>query len=82
MASSSRRTRPRPSAHHDQRQVPTLVMMGDGDVPDILENADRIVAGSTLGRKAVIHDAAHMVNMERSQEFNRLVLDFLGARQS
>jgi len=28
-------------------------------------------------RKAVIHDAAHLPNLEHPAEFNRIVLDFL-----
>ena len=28
-------------------------------------------------RKAVIHDAAHLPNLEHPEEFNRIVLDFL-----
>jgi len=58
-------------------RVPTLVIVGDGDVPEILENADRLVGGITGSGKAVVPNAAHMLSMERTQEFNRLVLDFL-----
>ena len=28
-------------------------------------------------RKVVIHDAAHLPNLEHPEEFNRIVLDFL-----
>jgi pimeloyl-ACP methyl ester carboxylesterase len=28
-------------------------------------------------RKVVMHGTAHVPNMERSEEFNRIVLDFL-----
>jgi 3-oxoadipate enol-lactonase len=60
--------------------VPTLVIVGDRDVPDILANADRLVAGIAGARKVVLPDVAHLPPMERPDEFNRLVLDFLGAR--
>lgn len=60
-------------------RVPTLVVVGDGDVEDTLRNAELLVTGIEGARKAVIHDAAHMLSMERKHEFNRLVLDFLGA---
>ncbi|HEX5506705.1 MAG TPA: alpha/beta fold hydrolase [Thermomicrobiales bacterium] len=57
--------------------APTLVIAGDGDVPDILDIADVLAAGIAGARKVIIPGVAHMVNMERPAEFNRLVLDFL-----
>lgn len=57
--------------------APTLVIVGDGDVPDMLATADRLAAGIRGARKAVIHGVAHLPNMERPAEFNRLVLEFL-----
>jgi len=58
--------------------VPTLVIIGDGDVPDVIETADVLEKGIAGARKVVFPSVAHMVNMERSEEFNRVVLDFLG----
>jgi pimeloyl-ACP methyl ester carboxylesterase len=60
--------------------VPTLVIVGDRDVPGIVENADRLAAGIAGARKVVLPDVAHLPPMERPDEFNRLVLDFLAAR--
>lgn len=57
--------------------VPTLVIVGDLDTSGTLVMADLMEQGITGARKVVIEGAAHMVNMERPQEFNRLVLDFL-----
>lgn len=57
--------------------VPTLVIVGDADVPDMLTIADLLATGIADARKAVVPGVAHMVNMERPEEFNRLVLDFL-----
>ena len=58
-------------------RVPTLVIVGDGDVPAILEFAE-IMAGEIPGaRKAVMRNTAHTPNMERPAEFNHIVLDFL-----
>jgi len=60
--------------------VPTLVIVGDRDVPTIVENADRLATGITGARKVVLPNVAHLPPMEAPDEFNRLVLDFLGAR--
>ena len=57
--------------------APTLVVVGDVDVPTVLEAADQLMAEIPNARKAVIHDAAHLPNMEHPDEFNRIVLDFL-----
>lgn len=57
--------------------APTLVVLGDADVPGVLVDGD-ILAREILGaRKAVMHGVAHAPNMERPDEFNRIVLDFL-----
>jgi 3-oxoadipate enol-lactonase len=58
-------------------KAPTLVIVGDHDLPDILKTADLLVSTISGARKAVIHDAAHLPNLEHPDKFNRLVLDFL-----
>ena len=58
-------------------RVPILAVVGDLDMPDILEIVGLIEKNIKGARKEVIPGAAHMVNMERPQEFNRIVLDFL-----
>lgn len=60
-------------------RCPTLVMVGDEDLPEVFKTADMLVAGIPGVRKATIHDAAHLPSMEKPQEFNRLVLDFLAS---
>jgi pimeloyl-ACP methyl ester carboxylesterase len=57
--------------------APVLVVVGDGDMPTTLEAADLLMQSLPHARKAVIHDAAHLPNLELPEEFNRLVLDFL-----
>lgn len=57
--------------------APTLVLVGDKDVPTVLEAADLLTDSIPNAQKAVIHDAAHLPNLEHPEEFNRLVLDFL-----
>jgi 3-oxoadipate enol-lactonase len=58
-------------------KAPTLVVVGDHDLPDIQKTADLLVSKIRGARKAVVHDAAHLPNLEHPDKFNRLVLDFL-----
>jgi 3-oxoadipate enol-lactonase len=60
--------------------APTLAVVGDLDMPDILEIVGLIEKNVKGARKVVIEGVAHMVNMERPAEFNRAVLDFLEER--
>jgi pimeloyl-ACP methyl ester carboxylesterase len=48
-------------------------------MPDIFGVVDLIVEQVPGARKVVIPGVAHMVNMEKPQEFDDLVLEFLGA---
>jgi pimeloyl-ACP methyl ester carboxylesterase len=57
--------------------APTMVVVGDEDVPMVFDAADLLMEKVPHARKAVIHDAAHLPNLEHPEEFNRLVLDFL-----
>ena len=57
--------------------VPTLVIAGDLDVDHVEEGARVLSHGIVGARLAVMHGVAHVPNMERPEEFNRLVLDFL-----
>lgn len=60
-----------------QIQAPTLVLVGDEDRPRTLATADLLERDLPNARKTVVPGTAHLPNMERPQEFNRLVLDFL-----
>jgi pimeloyl-ACP methyl ester carboxylesterase len=62
-----------------QISAPTLVLVGDSDVPVVLECADLLAENIPAARKHVFADTAHMVNMELSEEFNQIVLEFLAA---
>jgi pimeloyl-ACP methyl ester carboxylesterase len=58
-------------------KAPTLVVVGDHDLPEIQETADLLVSKIRGSRKAIIHDAAHLPNLEHPEKFNHLLLDFL-----
>jgi pimeloyl-ACP methyl ester carboxylesterase len=57
--------------------APVLVVVGDEDAPPISDAVELLMEKVPHARKAVIHDAAHLPNLEHPDEFNRLVLDFL-----
>lgn len=57
--------------------APTLVVVGDEDLQSVLETADLLVSKISGARKAVIHDAAHLPNLEHPEQFNRILVDFL-----
>lgn len=59
--------------------VPTLVIVGDLDMPDALASADNLVDGIEGARLATIPGTAHLPSMERPDVFDDLVLDFLGS---
>lgn len=77
-AAGSRPLEPPAAGRLGEIRVPTLAIVGDQDVSPVQGAVDKIAAEVPGARKAVIHDAGHVPNMERPEEFNRLVLDFLG----
>ena len=58
-------------------RVPTLIVVGDEDVPEITEAAGILEQGIAGAQKVVIAGTAHHPHMEKPEEFNRIVLDFL-----
>ena len=59
--------------------VPTCLIIGDMDVREMLSIIEKLEQGIPSARKVVMHDVAHALNMEQPEEFNRIVLDFLGS---
>ena len=58
-------------------RVPVLAIAGRLDQPDMVEGPKRVADGVPGARYAEL-EAAHMMSMERPDEFQRLVFDFLG----
>jgi 2-hydroxy-6-oxonona-2,4-dienedioate hydrolase len=61
--------------------APTLLIVGDEDQPRIFAAADLLERELPNVRKALMHGTAHLPNMERPEEFNRLTLNFLQDHQ-
>ena len=69
------------ASHLSGIQAPTLVLVGDEDRARTLAAADLLEGEIPNVRKTVMPGTAHLPNMERPGEFNRLMLDFLEARK-
>jgi pimeloyl-ACP methyl ester carboxylesterase len=61
-------------------RVPTLVMAGALDHPEVLRAADVMAEEIQGAKKAIVEGCAHVPSMEKPAEFNRIVLEFLGKR--
>ena len=57
--------------------APTLIVVGDEDVPSVFDAVELLMVKIPHPRKVVISDAAHLPNLEHPDEFNRVVLNFL-----
>jgi pimeloyl-ACP methyl ester carboxylesterase len=58
-------------------KIPTLVVIGDRDTNWALAASDFLAKNIPNAKKVVINDAAHLPNMEKPEEFNKHVMDFL-----
>jgi 3-oxoadipate enol-lactonase len=60
-------------------QVPTLLLVGDADIPDVHAHAGAIEAGIPRARRIVIRNAGHLMYLEHPDEFARTVIGFIEA---
>lgn len=58
-------------------QVPTLVIAGDLDVKNIQLIAETLEKGIVNAKRVVVPGTAHYPNVEKPQEFNKEVIEFL-----
>ena len=58
-------------------RVPTLVVVGSEDVEDIRAIAEKLAAEIPDARLERIEGAGHLPSLERPDELNRLLLEFL-----
>jgi pimeloyl-ACP methyl ester carboxylesterase len=67
----------RPEGVPADARAPTLVIVGDEDVPDIVAISELLEREIPGARRAIMRGVAHVPSLERPDEFDRLVLDFL-----
>jgi pimeloyl-ACP methyl ester carboxylesterase len=61
----------------DQIRAPTLVIVGERDLPDFRRIADTCEQQIVNARKVILPGVGHMSNMEAADKFNETVLGFL-----
>lgn len=57
--------------------VPVLTVNGTLDSPDLLADAERFADTAQHGRSVLVEGTSHFPNLERPEEFNTIVRDFL-----
>ena len=71
-----RGSRPRPLERLHELNVPTLVVVGEHDVPDFQRIAGVLAREIAHARYAVVEDAGHLPALERPERFGEIVLQF------
>ena len=71
--------RPTQPALHRLKEirVPTLILVGDADIPDVHAHAGAIEAGIAGSKRVVISEAGHLMYLEKPEEFSRVVISFI-----
>jgi 3-oxoadipate enol-lactonase len=62
----------------DEIRIPTLIITGEFDSPDTHANAGAMQVGIATSQRTVMEGAAHFPYMEKPNEFNELLVDYLG----
>jgi 3-oxoadipate enol-lactonase len=73
-------TERRPDGTPADVRTPTLVLVGELDLRDIVEIGAAYVAEISGARHVIMPGVAHIPSLERPEEFDRLVLEFLDGR--
>jgi 3-oxoadipate enol-lactonase len=60
-----------------QIKVPTLIVAGESDIPDVHTHIGAIQAGIAGSKRVVLTNSGHLPQIEVPEVFNRVVLDFL-----
>jgi 3-oxoadipate enol-lactonase len=62
-------------------QIPTLVIVGESDIPDVFVHAGAIESGIPFAQRVVIQNSGHLVPLEQPEIFNQQVLNFLNGAE-
>jgi 3-oxoadipate enol-lactonase len=58
-------------------RIPTLLLVGDADIPDVHAHAGAIEAGVPRARRVVIQNVGHLMYLEKPGEFSRIAIRFI-----
>jgi pimeloyl-ACP methyl ester carboxylesterase len=61
--------------------APTLILVGDADIPDVHAHSGALEIGIPNARRIVLPDTGHLLYLEKPDEFSRIVIDFLDAHR-
>ena len=73
--------RPPPEKRLSEINIPTLIIVGELDIPQFQENANILSSGIRTAKKVIISGAGHLSNMENPDEFNNVLLSFLSEQK-
>lgn len=72
---------PRPAlAHLSEIAVPTLIIVGESDIPDVHAHVGALQAGIPKAKRIVLAGAGHLPYLEKPEEFTSLALRFLAEK--
>ena len=74
---SSRWSDPDPVPSLRTLDIPALVISGEMDIPSFMMMAEAYARTLPRARREIIHGAGHLANIERAEEWNALLRDFL-----
>jgi len=73
---------PRPAIERlHEIKVPTLILVGEFDIPDVHAQAGALNVGIANSTRLVIRDAAHLLPLEQPELFNKALSEFVRALQ-
>jgi pimeloyl-ACP methyl ester carboxylesterase len=58
-------------------RVPTLILVGDADIPDVHAHAGAIEAGIPKARRVIVEGVGHLMYLEKPDEVSQLVISFI-----
>jgi tetratricopeptide (TPR) repeat protein len=61
--------------------IPTLIVVGEFDIPDVFVHAGAIESGVPFAQKVIIRNAGHLVPLEQPEQFNEHVLEFMNGAE-
>jgi len=68
-----------PSKRLSEIEVPTLILVGEFDIPDVHAVSGALSNGIPNSRRLVIPASGHLIPMEQPDQFNQAVEDFIQA---
>jgi pimeloyl-ACP methyl ester carboxylesterase len=58
-------------------KIPTLILVGEFDIPDVHAHAGAINAGILHSKRVIIPNSGHLIPLEQPELFNKSILEFI-----